>query len=93
MEEKMQQSGKRLQDLGVDKDELEDHFKDVKTENNMLKQQLHEHKEISIDLSSKLQEQSKAIINRDERINSLQSMIELKAREMTLKDVHEKLVW
>ena len=59
----------------------------------MLKQQLHEHKEISIDLSSKLQEQSKAIINRDERINSLQSMIELKAREMTLKDVHEKLVW
>ncbi|XP_069679167.1 uncharacterized protein [Periplaneta americana] len=87
---------KKLQNLGIEKSDLENHFKEVKNENSMLHQQLVEHKEIAAELSAKLKEQSIAIASRDERISSLQSLIEingqtLEAREMTLKDVHEKL--
>jgi chromosome segregation ATPase len=87
---------KRLQDLGDEKMELEERFKEVKSENSLLNQELAEQKEIAADLALKLKEQSNAITGRDERISSLQNLIEingqtLEAREMTLKDVHEKL--
>ena len=87
---------KRLQDLGEEKMELEERFKEVKSENSLLNQELVAQRDIAADLASKLQEQSNSIIGRDERISSLQNLIEinghaLEAREMTLKDVHERL--
>jgi len=87
---------KRLQDLGEEKMELEERFKEVKSENSLLNQELVAQRGTAADLASKLQEQSNAIIGRDERISSLQNLIEinghtLEAREMTLKDVHERL--
>jgi len=87
---------KRLQNLGEEKMELEECFKEVKSENSSLNQELVTQRDIAVDLASKLQEQSNAIIGRDERISSLQNLIEinghaLEAREMTLKDVHERL--
>ena len=86
----------RLQNLGVEKYELEECFKEVKTENSMLKQQLEDQKELATDLAMTLKDQNNVIMSRDEKINLLQSMIgmngqSLEAREMTLKDVHEKL--
>jgi len=87
---------KRLKDLDEEKMELEEHFKEVKSENSLLNQELVTQRDIAADLASKLQEQSNAIIGRDERISSLQNLIEinghaLEAGEMTLKDVHERL--
>lgn len=87
---------KRLQDLGEEKMELEERFKEVKSENSLLNQELIAQRDIAADLASKLQEQSNAITGRDERISSLQNLIEinghaLEAREVTLKDVHERL--
>lgn len=87
---------KRLQDLGNEKMELEERFKEVKSENSVLNQELTEQRKAAADLASKLKEQNNAITGQDERISSLQSLIEingqtLEAREMTLKDVHEKL--
>lgn len=87
---------KRLQDLGSEKMELEERFKEVKSENSVLSEELAKQREVANDLASKLKEQSNAITGRDERISSLQGLIELsgqtlEAREMTLKDIHEKL--
>lgn len=87
---------KRLQDLGNEKMELEERFREVKNENSVLNWELSEQKKVTADLASKLNEQIHAITSRDERISSLQSLVErngqtLEAREITLKDVHEKL--
>jgi chromosome segregation ATPase len=87
---------KRLQGLGDEKMELEKRFTEVKSENSMLSQELAKQREVASDLASKLKEQTSAISGRDERISSLQGLMEqngqmLEAREMTLKDVHEKL--
>jgi chromosome segregation ATPase len=87
---------KRLQGLGDEKMELEKRFTEVKSENSALSQELAKQREVASDLASKLQEQTNAITSRDERISSLRGLIELngqtlEAREMTLKDVHEKL--
>lgn len=87
---------KRLQDLDEEKMELEERFKEVKSENSLLNQELVAQRDTAADLASKLQEQSNAISGRDEKISSLQNLIELnghalEAREMTLKDVHERL--